>query len=158
MAGLTHYIVVRRDLPFGVVAAQIAHAAGESFYAFALPKVTFTHTTMPGSRPGPGTTTMASGGYMPPMSLETEPRPFRLPASGAPFVASETIAIVLGARNEGKLARLELELAGAAIPHVAIREVDGEYAGQLMAIGLLPGEKDALAPWVHDFHMLPRLA
>jgi hypothetical protein len=27
---LTHYIVVRADLPMGVIAAQIAHAAGES--------------------------------------------------------------------------------------------------------------------------------
>jgi hypothetical protein len=28
--GLTHYIVVRRDLPLGVVCAMIVHAAGES--------------------------------------------------------------------------------------------------------------------------------
>lgn len=27
---LTHYIIVRRDLPLGVCAAMIAHAAGES--------------------------------------------------------------------------------------------------------------------------------
>lgn len=27
---LTHYVIVRTDLPIGVVAAQIAHAAGES--------------------------------------------------------------------------------------------------------------------------------
>jgi hypothetical protein len=141
---LTHYIVVRRDLPFGVLAAQIAHAAGESFYAFALPKVTLDHTT-----------TMASGGYVSPMSSAKEPQAFRLPVR---FVASETLAIVLGARNEGKLARLELELTGAAIPHVAIREIAGEYAGQLLAIGLVPGEHDALAPWVADFHLLPRLA
>lgn len=153
----THYIVVRRDLPFGILAAQIAHAAGESFYAFALPKVTFSNRTM------------ASGGYAAaapsgPSSSALEHQSFSLecggsiPSSGSSFVASETIAVVLGARNEGKLARLELELTGAAIAHVAIREVDGEYAGQLMAIGLLPGEKDTLAPFVNDFQMLPRLA
>jgi len=31
---LTHYIIVRRDMPLGVVCAQVTHAAGESFYAF----------------------------------------------------------------------------------------------------------------------------
>ena len=31
---LTHYIVVRRDLLIGEVAAQVAHAAGELFYKF----------------------------------------------------------------------------------------------------------------------------
>ena len=30
-----HYVVVRRDLPLGVIAAQVVHAAGESFYQFA---------------------------------------------------------------------------------------------------------------------------
>jgi peptidyl-tRNA hydrolase len=29
--GMVHYIVVRRDLPVGVIAAQVTHAAGESF-------------------------------------------------------------------------------------------------------------------------------
>lgn len=150
---LTHYIVVRRDLPFGILAAQVAHAAGESFYAFALPKVTFSNRTM------------ASGGYAAaapsgPSSSVSESQTFFFPSSSEtpPFVAAETIAVVLGARNEGKLARLELELTGAAIPHVVVREVNGEYAGQLMAIGLLPGEKDTLAPYVNDFQMLPRLA
>lgn len=28
---ITHYIIVRRDLPTGTICAQIAHAAGESF-------------------------------------------------------------------------------------------------------------------------------
>lgn len=32
---LTHYIVVRRDLPLGVILAQVTHAAGESFYKLA---------------------------------------------------------------------------------------------------------------------------
>lgn len=31
---LTHYVIVRRDLPFGQICAQITHAAGESFFAF----------------------------------------------------------------------------------------------------------------------------
>ena len=31
---LTHYIIVRRDMPLGVVCAQVTHAAGESFYIY----------------------------------------------------------------------------------------------------------------------------
>lgn len=31
MEPLYHYVIVRRDLPIGVAAAQIVHAAGESF-------------------------------------------------------------------------------------------------------------------------------
>jgi peptidyl-tRNA hydrolase len=30
---LTHYIIARRDLTVGDLVAQVAHAAGESFYA-----------------------------------------------------------------------------------------------------------------------------
>lgn len=30
----THYIIVRRDMPLGVVCAQVAHAAGESFASY----------------------------------------------------------------------------------------------------------------------------
>ena len=35
--GLTHYIFVRRDLPIGVMCAQITHAAGESGALYADP-------------------------------------------------------------------------------------------------------------------------
>jgi hypothetical protein len=112
---LTHYIVVRRDLPVGVLLAMVAHAAGESFYRLA------------------STFTVAS------------------------FNPSETIAIVLGARNEGRLEKLAHALHADSVPCVEIHEVDGEYAGQLLAIGIVPGDKSALAPFVRDFHMLKEL-
>jgi hypothetical protein len=51
--------------------------------------------------------------------------------------------------------RLERVLQYADIPHVAIREPDAPWNNQLMAIGLVPGEKHVLAPFVCDFHMLP---
>ena len=96
---LTHYIVVRRDLPFGILAAQIAHAAGESFYAFALPKITVSNRTMAGSMPGPGTMMMASGGYLPPNRYPGDraherrvpTQTFTIPSS-SPFVASSRTA------------------------------------------------------------------
>ena len=31
---LTHYVIVRRDLPYGLTLAMVGHAAGESFYAY----------------------------------------------------------------------------------------------------------------------------
>ena len=31
---LTHYILIRKDIPTGAATAQIVHAAGESFYLF----------------------------------------------------------------------------------------------------------------------------
>lgn len=33
--GLTHYILIRRDIPAGHACAQITHAAGESFWFYA---------------------------------------------------------------------------------------------------------------------------
>lgn len=81
------------------------------------------------------------------------------PWGSAPTIVQpdETIAVVLGARNEGRLVKLEAALMAAAITHAAIRETEGPCAGQLMAIGLMPGPKEALSPFVNDFHMLREL-
>lgn len=40
------------------------------------------------------------------------------------------------------------------MPHVAFREDEGPYAGQLLAVGLEPGEWARLSPMVHEFQML----
>lgn len=137
---LTHYVVVRRDLSVGVLLAMVAHAAGESFYKLANPQVSVAHTTMAsGGYAAPGGGLPASGSYT-----------FTLPA----IDPATTIAVVLGARNEGRLLKLERVLEAAGVAHVAIRETDGEHAGQLMAIGLVPGEKEQLSPLVNEFHML----
>lgn len=110
---LHHYVVVRRDLPLGVVLAQVAHAAGESFYRL---------TTPDG------------------------------------FQADQTVAVVLGARNEHRLKRLRDALATAHVGHVVIVEVEGEYAGQIMAVGLVPADRGLVQPLLNDFHMLRELA
>lgn len=87
---LTHFCIIRQDLPLGVVAAQLVHAAGES-----------------------------SSGNLP----------------------SGTIAVVLAARDEQHLERVELELQIRSVPHVAIREPDAPWCGQLMAIGIVPMDR-----------------
>lgn len=129
---LTHYIVVRRDLPFGVLLAMVAHAAGESFYRLC-----------PDS----------SGSERPESNREVGSS--RLPRGS--INPSETIAIVLGARNEGRLSKAAATLQRAGVPFVEIRETDGGFAGQLMAIGVVPGDKEQISLLVNDFHMLREL-
>lgn len=83
---LTHYVIVRRDLPLGSLAAQIVHAAGES--------------------------------------------------SLGPDLPPDTRAVVLAAKNELHLVKIEYELIQHGIPHRAIREPDQN--DELMAIGIVP--------------------
>lgn len=197
----THYIIVRRDLPFGVTCAMVAHAAGESFYAFAKNDE---RGVMGGgvtsARPGSGDTSGAGGGENPPhsASLSHDPEvadscdicrgssekehPVEAPQGlhtgrsqvqvppPAPLddrrfehiVARSKIdgiprptAVVLGARNEQRLQRLERLLRTRGVSFVAIREPDPPFHGQLMAIGLHPGDRDALARHVNEFQLIP---
>lgn len=110
---MIHYIIARRDYiehiirhynktgiyignPSGVLAAQVTHAAGESFGQWAVQKYQrLEHQT---------------GGT----------------------------AIVLAVSNERRLRELEQKLRAAHIRHVAIREPDAPWKGQLMTIGLWP--------------------
>jgi hypothetical protein len=161
---LHHFIVVRRDLPVGVIFSAITHAAGESFYALACPPVTFSTRTMAsGAMAGPRMVTTGVGeSILGPSSSVPEHQTFSLevdgsiPSSGS-FQPHETIAVVLGARNEGRLLRLERRLTDHAVRFVAIRETDGEYAGQLLAIGLLPNDRSRVASHVNEFHMFTEL-
>ena len=73
------------------------------------------------------------------------------------FDHKRTIAVVLGARNEFRLLKLERALQEAKILHSAIHETEGKYAGQLMAIGLYPDLKEVILeklPYLNEFHML----
>lgn len=120
---LVHYIIVRRDLPLGLVLANVAHAAGESFYQLAQ-QATFELLDLEGFEP------------------------------------SETIAIVKGARNEGRLKKLHEALAAADVPHSFITETDGEYTGQAMAIGVVPVSKGTAVTYrelLNDFQLLQEL-
>ena len=114
---LTHYIIIRRDLPFGAIVVNVAHAAGESFYQFA-------HHAGVAQSQSDGRASVPEVGSS------------RLPTGSIPI--DRTTAVILGARNEAKLLRLEQALIEYGFPHLAIREPDAPYDGALMAIGLEP--------------------
>lgn len=189
---LTHYIVVRRDLPLGVILAQVTHAAGESFYKLAevaqrkssefltrgsevqvLPSappsfpagsVAGVLTGAVGSNPAPGASSGGTGLEALPDTPSTQRESPAVNGERGPgsanygtFNPSETYAIVLGARNEGKLARLFNVLRGNQVPHVAVFEPDEPYNGALMAIGLVPAPKKNVIGYIKDFHMLKEL-
>jgi hypothetical protein len=170
---LTHYVIVRRDLSIGDVVAQVAHAAGESFYKFAMnPRSSVGEHQRSydredvGSIPAAGFKVLresASGGsgsgQLPGSSVserleDAQADGCAIRPRGANSDVSDTIVVVLGARNEHKLLRLETMLIAAAVAHVAIRETDGSHAGHLMAIGLLPASKEAVENHLREFHML----
>lgn len=52
-----------------------------------------------------------------------------------------TIAVVLGVPDEAALEAVSARLALAGTRHVRVVENDAPYTGQLMSIGVVPGEK-----------------
>lgn len=63
-------------------------------------------------------------------------------------------AVALAAESEQVLLELEKELLENGIPHVAFREPDRPYFGQLMSIGFLPAEKEKLKQFTRRFSLL----
>lgn len=100
---MTHYCVVRADLPFGAQAAQLIHATGQSL-------------------------------------LEQHPR--------------STYAIALHVADEAELRALAQRLTEATIAHVLVIEEDPPYAGQAMAIGLLPTDRKRLKPYLSSYALV----
>lgn len=179
---LTHYILVRRDLPFGVLCAMVAHAAGESFYLLAssseLRAASDAHALVAdaGGIPaspanlGPGSSVEerssngeVGGSYAIPghhvrlrSSVKEQPGlTGRSLVQVQPEAPPQATVVVLGARNEQRLLALEARLLAAGVPHVAIREPDAPWDNQLMAIGLVPAPRGKVADHVRGFHMLP---
>jgi hypothetical protein len=68
-----------------------------------------------------------------------------------------THAIVLTAINEQKLLALEHELQSNQVDHIAIREPDSPWDGQLMAIGVIPGPKKQLRKYFSQLPLLKEL-
>lgn len=161
---------------------MVAHAAGESFYQFALAGSSVRRATEgaharsgdAGSRPAP------PANLGPSSSVEERPsngevggsyailghqclgssakeRPDLTGGSQVQVLPEAPLAtvVILGARNETKLLKLERRLIVGGIPHVAFREPDAPWENALMAIGLIPAPRDAVASYVYDFHMLP---
>lgn len=162
MTSYTHYVIVRRDLPVGVLAAQITHAAGESFAAFVQ---IAGHESLGCLLP---TVEEAQRGVQVPPSEPCRDSSEKEHRDSSPEVAGSspalgsiqfdrTKAVVLGARSEPRLRTLERKLTEAGIPFVAIREPDAPWNGQLMAIGLHPLLDTAPARAIlNDFHMLAK--
>lgn len=133
---MIHYIIARRDLDpdrvvnrdwlpppngistLGITAAQITHAAGESF-------ADFVRNACP--KPPDGWRCTREPGH-------------DGPCAAVPIVPRTTIAVVLGVPNQRALLRVEKRLLDAGIRHVAVREPDAPWNGQLMTIGLWPIE------------------
>lgn len=127
---LTHYVIVRRDLPYGLTLAMVGHAAGESFYLF-----------------GGSSADRASG------SITVNPEVDG--SSPSRQSIPRCTIVVLGARNELKLHRLRRRLERHNVPHVPFYESDPPYDRQLMSIGLVPGPKESLYCFVNDFALWP---
>jgi Peptidyl-tRNA hydrolase PTH2 len=100
---LTHYCVVRADLPFGVQAAQLIHATGQSL-------------------------------------IEQHSR--------------STYAVALQVPDEAELRALSARLAAGKIAHTLIIEEDPPYAGQAMAIGILPTDRKRLKPFLSTYALV----
>lgn len=112
MSQLTHYIIVRRDLPLGVVCAMVTHAAGESGALYGDPyDGRFRHAT----------------------------------------------AVVLEVKNESELKSLMMVLRRADLQHVVVSESDPPYNGSLMAIGLVPTERDKVGTTLESYQTLKKL-
>lgn len=109
MKDLIHYIIIRKDLPLGVIAAMVTHAAGESG------------------------------------ALYRDPYDGRF--RGA-------IAVVLEATNEAHLHRIGSYLFDNHVRRVYVHEHGGIYDGQLMAIGVVPGDRSELSPYFTKFQTL----
>lgn len=127
----THYIVVRRDLSLATLLVMVAHAAGESFYALGPRSSVKEHAVSNGEVAGSS------------------------PAGGSTFDPAETRVVILGARNEHKLDRLQMSLRHHDVPFIAVHEPDAPWHGQLMAIGLLPGDAEQLRPLLNEFQRFP---
>jgi peptidyl-tRNA hydrolase len=65
-----------------------------------------------------------------------------------------TYAVVLAARDELHLALIAEELERKGVRFARIRETDPPYSGQLMALGLRPGRKEALRRYVSSLPLL----
>lgn len=121
MEELTHYIIVRRDLPFGTLCAMVAHAAGESFFQLGWD------------------------------SSEKERRSLRAEVVGsspAPGSIPTVTVVVLAIRNEARLRKLAQKLQAAGIQHVLFEESDAPYAGEAMSLGVVPQVREIVRPFV----------
>jgi peptidyl-tRNA hydrolase len=120
------YCVIRKDLPDGVIAANVLHAAGEAVMAYAL---------------------QALGNSMGRWSAMGFDRPYLSEIDVLQLVPKDTRAAVLEAQNESHLEQIYQHAKNRnRTPIVRVVETEGEYAGQLMALGFTPCNRNILQP------------
>jgi hypothetical protein len=65
-----------------------------------------------------------------------------------------TYAIALAAKSEIQLLGIEKRLLSQNIPHVAIREPDAPWNGQIMAIGIAPCDRSVVRKEVSQLPLI----
>ena len=113
---MIHYLLIRRDLPFGVTLAQLAHAAANSMEDW-LKWETGTSPSDMGSL------------------FDTPDFPPHEPMT----------VVVLGVRDRISLERWQRKLNRKKVRNTVVREPDAPWHNQMMAIGVWPGEKADLS-------------
>lgn len=77
--------------------------------------------------------------------------------SWVPTLPPHTTVVVLEAADEYVLFRVQKLLQAHDIPHKSIVECDDPYSQQLMAIGLVPTDDDAVVKLMKPFRLLTTL-
>lgn len=67
-----------------------------------------------------------------------------------------THAVVLSAKNEDHLLKIEQQLTNYNIKHHSVREPDSPWNGALMAIGLFPSDRKSVKPVTKKLKLLTR--
>ena len=117
-----HYCVVRSDLPFGVIAAMLVHAAGESIeFGSWMGDLSDADCEVCTTRPGRSSAHFGCGRCV---GHGKHPLPIH--------------AVVLAVENEAQLLEIDRRLDAAGIEHRSVREPDAPWNGALMSIGLVP--------------------
>lgn len=145
---LYHYILVRSDIPFGDIAAQVTHAAGESAAAWAIKQAYEIALKTIWPRDGSETppTHDQVGDYLDHLSGWRSGGALRLPEN--------THAVVLAAQNEQELLDLSTKLTAARIPHTLIREPDAPFNGAATAVGIQPMHRRKLKKFLGRYSLL----
>ncbi len=134
---------------------MVAHAAGESFYLYARACSSVEERSRKGEVGGSHAIhahQCLSSSVKEHLDLTGRSQVRVLPE--APLAT----VVILGARSEARLKKLEALLLSADVRHSAIREPDAPYDNALMAVGLVPAARGDVARYVKEFHLFPGIA
>ena len=128
---MIHYLIVRKDLPFGVTLAQLSHAAADSMAAWY--------------------------DFNGDLDFDMYPQEGHCNCRvERPHYGNMTI-VVLGVKNKRVLLSWIRRLTKANIHHSVVREPDAPYNGDATAIGVWPGEREKLEPFFEELEIYKEL-